>query len=119
MELTVLNRVRREKSWRLLGAGIIGGALATILTLAVTSAGDSSVNVGTTFTLKVKSYYGPEGPQPNVICFERELNCGFPVLADPGMVVEAGEEVTVTEIFLDGDNGEQRLVFVIHAQATR
>jgi len=115
VELTEEVRTRRAPAWPYVAAAGAGALVATIATLALTGTGGSGVEVGETFTTQVESYFGPEGPEPNVICFDRAVNCGVPILASQDMTVEAGQEVTVTEIRLDSVEGEQRVAFLVHA----
>jgi hypothetical protein len=96
-------------------AGAVGVAVGAGITLAVLDTAESGVEIGSTSTLQVKTYFDSEWPEPNVICLEREgLSCGFPVLADEDMVV--GQEMTVTELLLDAGPSRKRVVFFVHAK---
>lgn len=111
LELTSL----RLTIWGLLAAAAAGAAVATGLTVALTNT-DDGIETGDTFTAPVRSYYGPEGPQPHVLCFSEDRGCGTPLLGDQDMVIESGQDVTVTEVFVDAVPGgeEQRLAFYVH-----
>lgn len=108
-------RTRRTPGWPLVVAAGAGALVATVATLAFTATADSGIEIGDTFTAEVENYFGPEGPEPNVICFDREVNCGVPILASEDMTVEAGQTVTVTEVLLDSVGSETRVAFFVHA----
>jgi hypothetical protein len=101
----------------LLVVGVVSAAVATVVTLAVVDSRGSGVEIGETETLKVETYFGPEGPQPNVICFDLEdLGCGLPVLADSEMKIEVGQTVTATRLLLEIDNARKRVVYFVHKE---
>ena len=107
--------MRHTNLWSHLTAFVIGAMLAAGATLALTSDDDSGMEVRDTFTAEVESYFGPEGPQPNVVCFKLEDSpCGLPILGNEDMAVKAGQEVTATEVAIDSAEGEQRIAYHLH-----
>lgn len=73
------------------------------------------LEIGDSFEAPVESYFDDSGPEPNVICFEREDgNCGRPLFAgDVAPDIKPGDRVRATEIWLRDDEGINWLAFFV------
>lgn len=96
------------------GIGLVLGVLGTVLvSMTLVSDEKNGVEIGEEFESEVKSFNPAGGTGPNVICFEREDSCGFPILTSPNQKLEAGMTVVATEVWRHLPNGDRALAFYV------
>lgn len=99
-------------------AFLLGAALVAVVP-RLSAASDPGLEIGDSFEAPVESYFDGSGPEPNVICFEREDdNCGRPLFAgDVAPDIQPGDRVRATEIWLRDDEGIKWLAFFVEPEA--
>jgi|GEM_PF-5633665 len=113
-----LARVVSHRAFLLVVAFLLGAAV-TVVVPRLVGTGDPGLEIGESFAAPVVSYFDDSGPEPNVICFDREGDrCGRPLFAgDVAPDVQPGDQVRATEIWLRDDQGIKWLAFFVEPEA--